>query len=200
MLFRSSLFGLLAVLQAKILEFIHNFGDMGVFIGMFLESSIVPIPSEVVIMGAAAAGISITSILIFGSLGASLGGIVGYCIGKYAAKPLIVKFGKFIFIGPRHIDKAEAFAKRYGSFSVFIGRIVPVVPFKVFSIAAGIVKIPLPQFIIYTVLGVIPRIFILSLFGVSLVKYTKPTLAVLGIGIATWIIYKIVKNKKIDTR
>ena len=188
------------VLQAKILEFIHNFGDMGVFIGMFLESSIVPIPSEVVIMGAAAAGISITSILIFGSLGASLGGIVGYCIGKYAAKPLIVKFGKFIFIGPHHIDKAEAFAKKYGSFSVFIGRLVPVVPFKVFSISAGIVKIPLPQFIIYTVLGVIPRIFILSLFGVSLVKYTKPTLAVLGIGIATWIIYKIVKNKKIDTR
>ena len=187
------------ILQFKILEFISNFGDLGVFIGMFLESSIVPIPSEVVIMGAAAAGISISSILIFGSLGASLGGIVGYCIGKYAAKPLIIKFGKFIFIRPRHIDRAEAFAKKYGSFSVFIGRIIPVVPFKVFSITAGIVKIPLPQFIIYTVLGVIPRIFILSLFGVSLVKYTKPTLAVLGIGVLIWIIYKIAKNKKIDT-
>lgn len=183
------------VLQARILEFVNNFGDLGVFIGMFLESSIVPIPSEVIIMGAAAAGIPITSIVIFGSLGASLGGILGYMIGRYGAKPLIVKYGKFIFIRPHHIEKAESFAIKYGSFSVFIGRIIPVVPFKVFSIAAGIVKIPLPQFIIYTILGVIPRIFILSMFGLSLMKYTGPTLLVLGFGILIWAAYKSIKNK-----
>ncbi len=184
-------------LQTRILEFINHFGDLGVFIGMFLESSIVPIPSEVIIMGAAAAGISIASIAIFGSLGATLGGIVGYLIGRYGAKPLMIKYGKFIFIKPKHIEKAESFAKKYGSFSVFIGRIVPVVPFKVFSIAAGIVKIPLPQFIMYTVLGVIPRIFILSMFGLSLMKYTKPTLLILGFGILVWAVYKIIKNKRL---
>ena len=187
-------------LQTKILEFINNFGDLGVFIGMFLESSIVPIPSEVIIMGAAAAGISMTSIVIFGSLGATLGGILGYSIGRYGAKPLILRYGKFIFIKPRHVEKVESFAKRYGSFSVFIGRIVPVIPFKVFSIAAGIVRIPLPQFILYTALGVVPRIFILSLFGVSLMKYTGPTLAALGICLLVWIIYKAgSRKKKIDT-
>lgn len=70
------------VLQTKILEFINHFGDFGVFLGMLLESSIVPIPSEIIIIGAAAAGISVASIVIFGSLGATFGGIIGYLIGK----------------------------------------------------------------------------------------------------------------------
>jgi membrane protein DedA with SNARE-associated domain len=183
-------------LQAKILEFINNCGNLGVFIGMFLESSIVPIPSEVIIMGAAAAGISIASVTIFGSLGATLGAIIGYLIGRYGAKPLIIRYGKFILIKPYHIEKAESFAKKYGSFSVFIGRILPIVPFKVFSIAAGIIKIPLLQFIIYTALGVIPRTFILSLFGLSLIKYTNITLLILGFGILVWAAYQIIRNKK----
>lgn len=189
-------------LQSKILEFVNHFGDLGVFIGMFFESSIVPIPSEVIIMGAAAAGITISSIVIFGSLGATFGAILGYSIGRYGAKPLIARYGKFILIKPCHIERAELFAKKYGSFSVFIGRIVPVVPFKVFSIAAGIIKIPLPQFLIYTVLGVIPRIFILSIFGASLVKYTMPTLAVLGVGVLIFILtrarYWCIKKQELN--
>ncbi len=175
-------------LQIKILEFINHFGDLGVFIGMFLESSIVPIPSEIIIMGAAAAGISIASIVIFGSIGAALGGVVGYFIGKYAAKPLILKYGKFVFIKPCHLEKAEVFARKYGSFSVFIGRVLPIIPFKVFSITAGIVRIPLVHFVIYTALGVIPRIFVLSIFGLSIIKYTKLTLLILGAGALIFIL------------
>lgn len=109
----------------------------------------------------------------------------------------MIKYDRFVFIKPHHIERAESFAKKYGSFSVLIGRIVPVVPFKVFSIAAGIVKIPLPQFVIDTVIGVIPRIFILSMFGLSLMKYTKPTLLILGFGILVWAAYKIIKNKRL---
>jgi membrane protein DedA with SNARE-associated domain len=174
----------------SVINLIKQLGDLGVFIGMFLESSVVPIPSEVVIIGASSIGISIQSIVIFGSLGATLGGVVGYFLGRYAAMPVILKFGKFILIKPHHIEKAENFARRYGSYSVLIGRILPIVPFKVFSIAAGITKIPFTKFVIFTLIGVIPRLIILSIFGASLAKYTKPMLMVIGALVLIFLAYK----------
>jgi membrane protein DedA with SNARE-associated domain len=155
---------------------VKDFEELGVFIAMFLESSIVPLPSEVVVAGAGAIGIPIVSIVIFGSLGSTVGGIVGYLLGRYAAMPVILKFGKFILIKPHHIYKAEAFAKKYGTWSVLIGRVIPIVPFKVFSIAAGITKIPFVPFIVCTLVGVIPRMFILALFGANILRYKKPAL------------------------
>ena len=114
----------------NVAKLIMDFGDVGVFIAMFLESSIIPIPSEVIILGAGAVGIPVMSILISGALGSTLGAIVGYLLGRYAALPVILKFGKFILIKPHHIYRAEAFAKKYGVWSVLIGRVLPIVPFK----------------------------------------------------------------------
>jgi len=179
------------ILQDRIINIITNLGDAGVFIGMMLESSFVPIPSEVVIMGAGAIGIPILSIVIFGSLGATVGSMAGYFLGRYAAMPAILKYGKFVLIKPHHIAKAEAFAKKYGVASVLIGRILPIVPFKVFSIAAGITRIPFMPFMICTMAGVIPRIYLLSVFGTMLIKYTKPSLLILAGIIVIFIAVKI---------
>jgi len=162
--------------QGQMTQLVKDFEDIGIFIAMFLESSIVPLPSEVIVAGAGAIGIPIISIVIFGSLGSTLGGIVGYLLGRYAAMPMILKFGRFILIKPHHIEKAENFAKKYGVWSVLVGRLIPIVPFKVFSIAAGITKIPLVPFIICTLVGVLPRMYILALFGASILRYKKPAL------------------------
>ena len=167
-------------IQAHMVTIVHGLGDLGVFVGMFLESSVVPIPSEVIIIGAGAIGVPIASILIFGSIGATLGAMVGYCLGRYAAMPVILKYGKFILIKPHHIYKAEAFAKKYGIASVLIGRVLPIIPFKVFSIAAGITKLEPIPFAICTLIGVVPRIFLLSVFGMALIKYTKPSLLIIA--------------------
>ena len=168
-------------MQKGITDLITGFGDFGVFLGMFLESSILPIPSEVVIIGAGAIGISMLSILVFGSLGATIGAMAGYGLGRYAAMPMILKFGKFVLIKPHHIYKAEAFAKKYGVPGVLVGRVVPIIPFKVFSIAAGITRVPFVPFIICTLVGVLPRIYILLLFGSVIIKYHKPALLTLGL-------------------
>ena len=178
-------------IQQHMVTIIHDLGDLGVFMGMFLESSIVPIPSEVIIIGAGAIGVPMLSILIFGSLGASLGAMVGYYLGRYAAMPAILKYGKFILIKPHHIYKAEALAKKYGIAGVLIGRLLPIIPFKVFSIAAGITKLPPVPFAVCTLVGVVPRIFLLSLFGTSLVKYTKPTILISAGVIAIFIAVKL---------
>lgn len=167
------------VLQNNMTDLITGLGDFGVFIAMFLESSIIPLPSEVIVIGAGSIGIPLLSILIFGSLGSTFGAMFGYLLGRYAAMPMILKFGRFILIKPHHIYKAEAFAKKYGAGSVLIGRMLPIVPFKVFSIAAGITKIAFIPFIICTFLGVLPRMYLLALFGATIVKYKKPALLVL---------------------
>ncbi len=174
-----------------VVNLINGLGDIGVFIGMFLESSVVPIPSEVVIIGASSVGIPVASIALFGSLGATLGAMVGYLLGRYAAMPVILKYGKFVLIKPHHIERAEKFAKKYGVYSVLIGRVLPVVPFKVFSIAAGITKIPFVPFVVCTLIGVVPRIFLLSMFGMGLAKYTKPTLMVAGGIVLIFLAYKL---------
>ena len=183
-----------AGMQPHITKLVADLGDLGVFIAMFLESSIVPIPSEVIIIGAGALGLSLWSVTVFGSLGATLGAVVGYMIGKYAGAPVIKRYGKYILIKPHHIDKAEGFAKKHGAWGVLIGRLLPIIPFKVFSIASGITKLPLGPFILCTFIGVVPRIILLTLFGTSLVKYTKPTAIVVCLLVLIFMSYKITKR------
>ena len=98
----------------QIAELIHRYGDWGTFVAMFLESSVVPIPSEVVIAGAGAVGVPLWSIVAYGAVGSTLGAMVGYAIGRYAGLPVILAVGRYIFIKPHHIEKAQAFAAKNG--------------------------------------------------------------------------------------
>jgi len=175
---------------------ITSFGDLGVFLAMFLESSVVPIPSEAIIIGAGALGIPMHSVLIFGALGSTCGAAVGYALGRYAAMPVILKFGRFVLIKPHHIEKAEKFAKKYGSYSVLIGRLLPIIPFKVFSITAGIVRINFVSFMVCTLIGVVPRIFILALFGASIVKYKIPALIIIAAALIVFFAFKLAISRR----
>jgi membrane protein DedA with SNARE-associated domain len=180
------------MLGYNITESIVRLGDIGIFLGMFFESSIVPIPSEVVIASAAAVGIPVLSIVIFGSLGSTLGAMLGYALGRYAALPVVLKFGRFVLIKPHHIAKAEAFAKKYGAWSVLIGRVLPIIPFKVFSITAGIIKINFPSFVLFTLIGVVPRIYIISLCGLAIFRYKTPALIVIAIILLIFLLVKCI--------
>ena len=178
------------VLASDLINLIKRFDELGMFLAMFLESSVVPVPSEAVVVGAGVIGVPLRSIVIFGALGSTLGGMLGYLLGRYAAMPAILKFGKFILIKPHHIDKAEALAKKYGVASVLIGRLLPIVPFKVFSIAAGITKISFIPFVICTLIGVLPRMYLLALFGSTIIKYRKPVLLTIIVIVLIFLAWK----------
>lgn len=170
---------------------IAQFGGLGIFLAMFFESSFISIPSEVVIIGAGAIGMPLALVLIFGALGSTCGAMVGYALGRYAAMPILLKFGKFILIKPQHIYKAEEFARKYGVVSVFIGRVIPLVPFKVFSVAAGITLIPFIPFVLCTLIGVLPRILLLAIFGSVIVKYDKAFLILVIFALCVFLAFKI---------
>lgn len=159
-----------------VLAWIVSMGGLGVLLGMFLESSIVPIPSEAVLVTAGAIGIDPITVTIWGSIGSTLGAIVGYYIGKKGGRPIVDKIGPYLFITQERVRWAEAKCAEYGGGAIFASRLIPFVPFKIFSITAGILKFDFKQFVLFTFIGVIPRCFLLAWIGSQLVNYKAEVL------------------------
>lgn len=135
---------------------IDKIGYFGVFIGMFFESTIVPIPSELVMVPAGIAAnkgeMSLSMIIFFGVLGNVCGAIASYYISLNLGRNLIFNKGKLPFISKNNLKKIDAFFAKYGNGSVFIGRLLP--GFRHFiSIPAGIAKMNIWKFTFYTSFG-----------------------------------------------
>jgi membrane protein DedA with SNARE-associated domain len=184
------------VMPSQLADLIAKHGDWGTFVAMFLESSVIPIPSEVVIAGAGVIGVPLRSIVVFGAIGSTLGAMVGYAIGRFAGLPVIERFGRYILIQPHHIEKAQAFAAKNGVWGVLLGRVLPIIPFKVFSIAAGVTKIPFVPFVICTAVGVVPRLILLGLFGAAVAQFLKPVAIVAVIAVAVWLVILAVQKRR----
>jgi membrane protein DedA with SNARE-associated domain len=124
---------------------------------MAIESSIVPLPSEVVIPPAAhlahtQGNLSLVGIVIAGTIGSWLGATAMYWAARLGGRPLLLRYGRWVFITPEKIEGAERWAAHYGSMGIFISRLLPVVRHLI-GIPAGIVRMDYKAFSIYTVLG-----------------------------------------------
>jgi membrane protein DedA with SNARE-associated domain len=125
---------------------------------MALESSVVPLPSEVVIPPAvifAMAGhsnMTLPGIVIAGAVGSLLGASVMYWVSRVAGRPLIVKYGRLVLTTPGNVEQAERWSQRFGSFGIFLSRMLPVVRHLI-GIPAGIVRMRYWKFSLYTFLG-----------------------------------------------
>jgi membrane protein DedA with SNARE-associated domain len=125
---------------------------------MALESSVVPIPSEViippaVIMVVAGRGnMTITGIILAAVLGSWIGATVMYWAARIAGRPLIIKYSHLAFISPQKLEQSERWSERFGSFGVFLSRMLPVVRHLI-GIPAGIVRMNYWKFSLQTVLG-----------------------------------------------
>lgn len=125
---------------------------------MAIESSVVPLPSEVVIPPAAHLAhtgqipLSLTGIVIAGTLGSWLGATVMYWAARLAGRPLFMRYGRFVLITPQKIEGAERWAAHYGSMGIFISRLLPVVRHLI-GIPAGVVRMNYRAFSLYTIIG-----------------------------------------------
>lgn len=170
------------VLLETLREMMLNLGSFGIFIGMFLESSILPIPSEAVLVAAGILGFSIFDITVFGGLGSTAGGVVGYYIGKHGGRPFLDRYGKYLLITSDKLDFVDRWFKKWGGYSVLVSRLIPFVPYKVFSIASGIGKLKFSTFVIFTLIGSFPRAFILGYLGSLL--YTTQNIVIIIVALA----------------
>jgi membrane protein DedA with SNARE-associated domain len=137
---------------------------------MLLQTSVIPIPWETAIFGGIALGLSLGAVVFWGILGATAGAALCYALGRFGGYPLLDKFGKYLLITHHQIKKMETFSLKYGALSVLLARALPFVPFKIFSIAAGLLKTPFRQFVLFTILGLIPRLLLLVMLGAAIPK------------------------------
>ncbi len=124
---------------------------------MAIESSIVPLPSELVIPFAAyyahsQGHMSLTGVVIAGALGSWIGASVMYWASRWAGRPLVLRYGKYFFVPESKVVLAERWSAQYGSFGTFASRMIPVVRHLI-GIPAGIVRLNYLTYSIYTLLG-----------------------------------------------
>ena len=125
---------------------------------MALESSVIPLPSELVIppavllVSAGKSTMTLPGIVIAAALGSLLGACVMYWGARLAGRPLVVRYGKLLLITQSKIERAERWSERFGSFGIFLSRMLPVVRHLI-GIPAGIVRMNFWKFCLYTFLG-----------------------------------------------
>ncbi|MGZ7118878.1 MAG: DedA family protein [Methanobacterium sp.] len=150
---------------------IENLGYWGIFIGMTIESACIPLPSEVIMPFAGfvvnEGKLSLLGITLVGALGNLFGSLIAYYVGLKGGRPLLEKYGKYILIGHRELDLADNWFKKYGHEAVFISRMIPGIRTFI-SLPAGIARMDLKKFVIYTFLGSLPWTFALGYIGVQL--------------------------------
>ena len=131
-------------------------GYIGIIVLMAMESSIFPVPSEIVIPPAAflaAQGkLSFTGVVLAGVLGSYLGSAITYWASRLIGRPLIVKYGRFVLVTPKKLEQAEQWLARYEAGGIFFARLLPVVRHLI-SIPAGIVRMNFGLFSLVTIVG-----------------------------------------------
>ena len=173
----------LDVIDAIVLPFIDalysRLGYVGVVIAMTIESAAIPIPSELILPFAGwsvSRGLSepLTSApwtfwgaVIAGVVGNTAGSLVSYAIGAYGGRPLIHRYGRYVLIGAHDLEVAERWFARYGEVTVFFSRMLPIVRTFI-SLPAGLARMPLWRFLVFSILGAIPWVMLLVWGGTVL--------------------------------
>ena len=146
----------LAHLAAFAVHVLQATGYVGLFLLMAGESMVLPIPSEAVMPFAgylvSTGGMTWAGAIVASSLGSLVGSFLSYLMGRFGLLPLVVRYGKYVFVQPHHVERAHAFFERRGAVAVFLCRFIPGVR-HVSSIPAGSARMPLVPFLLASVLG-----------------------------------------------
>lgn len=144
----------------QIFALFNEMGYIGIFLMMTIESSFIPFPSEIVMIPAGISAhqgsMNFTFALLSGTAGALFGSLLNYALGFYLGAPIVKKmierYGKYIFLHPEHYARAEKFFQKNGGSTTFFGRFLPGIR-QIISLPAGVFRMNLPKFLLFTTLG-----------------------------------------------
>jgi len=196
----------LALFGQLVTEEIARYGYVAIFLLMVLESACVPIPSEVTMLfgGALVSApflapehqLDLVAVALVGAVANLVGSWLAYWAGYAGGRPLVDRWGRYLLLRPHEIDRAHAWFDRYGHEAVFFGRLLPVIRTFI-SLPAGVARMNLWKFSLYTLLGCLPWTFGLAFLGYKLGErwdevegFLRPVswlIAVLvGVAVAWW--------------
>ena len=159
---------LISALTEWLVNTIGSMGYTGIISLMFLESSFFPFPSEVVMPPAGYLAwkgeMSLTLVLISGIAGSLLGALFNYWVAVKFGRPFLLRYGKYFFVSKDSIDKADEFFSKHGHVSTLVGRLLPVIR-QYISLPAGIARMPLKTFTLFTTIGAGSWVLVLTFAG-----------------------------------
>ena len=151
-----------------LVDLIFDWGYVGIFLLMAVESSFVPFPSEIVMIPAgylASQGeMSLVLVLLSGLGGSMIGAFVNYYLALTLGRKILLKYGRYFFIKKESLWKMESYFNKHGHISTFTGRLIPGIR-QLISIPAGLAKMNLLQFSLFTALGAGLWSLVLTLLG-----------------------------------
>ncbi len=196
-----------------LLEITAGLGYFGVGLLMAIESSFVPMPSEIIVPPAAYLAsqgkMNLWLVIAAGTIGSLMGAIFNYVLGYYLGRPLVYKlaghrFAKFFLVSPEKVQRAEKYFFDNAVTATFVGRLIPVIR-QLVSIPAGFSKMPFLTFVFYTTIGSAIWVCVLAALGyfigaqqdMLMRYYSEIKWGLLGLGVL-WLSWKIFKavNKK----
>jgi membrane protein DedA with SNARE-associated domain len=159
---------MLRELAQSLVDLVFDWGYLGIFLLMILESSFIPFPSEVVLIPAgylASKGELSFALIISSSLaGSMVGAFINYYLALRLGRKVLEDYGKYFFINKKALNKMDMFFQKHGAVSTFTGRLIPGIR-QLISIPAGLSKMDLKVFSIYTALGAGSWSFVLTILG-----------------------------------
>jgi len=193
-------------------------GYLGVAIWVAIESVVIPVPSELVLPFAGflvadpaslepltGAPWTIPLLVVFATIGSLAGAFIAYGIGYFGGRPLLLRWGRYLRFTEGDLDRTEAFFARWGAAASFVSRMIPVVRSLV-SFGAGVGRMPLLPFAVFTVLGSIP--WNLALVGAGyllgenwdafesmLAQYEALVLGAIALAVSAWVWLRFVKPR-----
>lgn len=192
--------------------YMNNMNYFTITLLMAIESTFIPLPSEIVIppaiwKAASSGGLNMYLVVLFATIGAVIGAIINYVLARWLGRAIVYSFaeskaGKVFLLNRGKVEHAENYFNNYGRSSTFIGRLVPGIRHLI-SIPAGLAKMNFSQFVLYTALGsgiwhIILAVLSFHLYSQQelLMKYMHEiSYVLLGLGLL-FVIYLIVKNKR----
>ena len=160
---------MLAFIDQIVIPFLNSLygsvGYLGVMLAMTIESAMIPLPSELILPYAGFLVSDPTQlepltgqpwnfwlVVIFATIGNTLGSLIAYAIGAWGGRPFLERYGRYLLIRPHEIELAEQFFDKYGNQTAFFSRLLPIVRTFI-SFPAGVARMPLKRFVIYSTAG-----------------------------------------------
>jgi membrane protein DedA with SNARE-associated domain len=196
-------------LEHVITDYLGAYGYPAVFVLMVLESACIPIPSEVtMVFGgflASRGDLDFFWVAMIGTIANVVGSWIAYAVGAWGGRPLIERWGRYVFLRKHELDRAHEWFERRGEMAVFVSRLLPVIRTFI-SLPAGVARMPFGKFTLYTFLGCLPWTFALTWAGLVLgenwetvLRYGEPVswaIAVASVAVVAWWLGKRYRVKK----
>ena len=162
---------IITILSGFIVATISKMGYLGIVLLMGIESACIPLPSEIIMPFSgylvSRGEMNLWWVGVAGAVGCVLGSLVAYWVGMYGGRPFIEKYGKYILLSRHDLDMADRWFAKHGEVIVFVSRLLPAIRTFI-AFPAGVARMNLTRFVIYTFAGSLPRCLALAYVGQKL--------------------------------